>query len=104
MNANIIAIPAQIVPLVKTRAAPATNDAKCEMSRFPASFIPLLRIVFPTDPSTTSRKSNTYVLVLWVCTEVIAGATLCGAGILPAVVRTWKEKIAGETPALQDPV
>jgi hypothetical protein len=28
MNANIIAIPAQIVPLVSTRAAPAVRDAK----------------------------------------------------------------------------
>ena len=63
MKPNIKAIPIQIVPLVRTRAAPATSGEKCEISSSPASFIPLLRMVFPTDPSRTSRKSSTYVLV-----------------------------------------
>ena len=61
---NIIAIPSQIAPLDSTRVAPDTIEEKCDRSRSPASFIPLLKIVFPTEPSRTSRNNSTYVLVL----------------------------------------
>ena len=59
MNISMSAIPSQMVPLERTRTAPASIVCRREISRSPASFIPLLRIVFPTDPNRTSRKSRT---------------------------------------------
>jgi len=58
MKSNMQQMPSQIVPLVKVWKAPCQIAERVEKSIGPRSFMPLSRIVFPTDPSAIIKNKS----------------------------------------------
>lgn len=69
MNRSMQQIPSQIVPLVNVWKIPCQMAARLEKSIDPRPFMPLSRIVFPTDPSTIIRVRKKYVFALNLLVE-----------------------------------
>ena len=69
MNRSMQPMPSQIVPLVNVWNAPCQMAARLEKSIVPSPFMPLSRIVFPTDPSTIIRIRKKYVFAFKLAGE-----------------------------------
>jgi len=78
MKSNMQQIPSHMVPLVKVWKAPCQIAERVEKSIGPRLFMPLSKIVFPTDPNRIIRNRRMYVFAFSVLVEEIVCSIFSG--------------------------